>query len=175
MHAKRVGDSFQDTMGFTVVGPGRFLGSGHPDAQSDEPPLLGLVESRDAGKSWRPVALSGKADFHVLRAVGDSVVGYDSSNNRLMRLGPDRTLTKLRTPRGTLIDLAVDPEDERHYVAAADTGIYESHDGGGAGRAWIAGARACSPFSAPTTSCSSGATARSSGAHHVAPGRPWER
>lgn len=129
--AKRVGDSFQDTMGFTVTGPGRFLGSGHPDAQTDQPPLLGLIESRDAGKSWRPVALTGQADFHVLRTEGSSVVGYDSSNNRLLRLsGANRKATRLATPRGTLIDLAVDPSDEGHYVAASDTGIYESRDGG---------------------------------------------
>ena len=28
---ERIGDSFQDTMGFTVAGPDHFLGSGHPD------------------------------------------------------------------------------------------------------------------------------------------------
>lgn len=28
--ARRVGDRHQDTMGFTIVGPDRFLGSGHP-------------------------------------------------------------------------------------------------------------------------------------------------
>jgi hypothetical protein len=31
--AKRVVDRFQDTMGFTVTGPDRFLGSGHPDGR----------------------------------------------------------------------------------------------------------------------------------------------
>ena len=29
--AERVGESLQDTMGFTVVGPDRFVASGHPD------------------------------------------------------------------------------------------------------------------------------------------------
>ena len=29
--ARRVGSGFRDTMGFTVVGPNRFLQSGHPD------------------------------------------------------------------------------------------------------------------------------------------------
>ncbi|MGH2838494.1 MAG: F510_1955 family glycosylhydrolase, partial [Thermoleophilaceae bacterium] len=28
--AERVGDRYQDTMGFTVTGPDSFLGSGHP-------------------------------------------------------------------------------------------------------------------------------------------------
>jgi hypothetical protein len=31
--AVRIGDSFQDTMGFTVAGPDHFLGSGHPDVE----------------------------------------------------------------------------------------------------------------------------------------------
>jgi len=35
----------QDTMGFSIVGSNRFLGSGHPDAREQKlPPLLGLIE-----------------------------------------------------------------------------------------------------------------------------------
>src|SRR5687767_322438 len=52
--AKRVADRYQDTMGFTVVGPDRFLGSGHPDGREKLPPFLGLIESRDAGETWKP-------------------------------------------------------------------------------------------------------------------------
>ncbi len=44
--AKRIGDRRQDTMGFTVVGPDRFLGSGHPDLRDDLPPLLGPLAAR---------------------------------------------------------------------------------------------------------------------------------
>ena len=33
--ATRIADRFQDTMGFTVVGPSTFLGSGHPDSVED--------------------------------------------------------------------------------------------------------------------------------------------
>lgn len=50
--AERIGDSFQDTMGFTVAGPDHFLGSGHPDVagmQAGQPGRLGLIESTDAG------------------------------------------------------------------------------------------------------------------------------
>ena len=52
--AVRVAGRHQDTMGFTVVGPDRFLGSGHPDGRENLPPFLGLIESRDAGASWTP-------------------------------------------------------------------------------------------------------------------------
>ena len=129
--ARRVGQSFQDTMGFTVTGPGRFLGSGHPDAQSDKPPMLGLIQSEDAGKSWTSVALEGEADFHVLRPAGRDVIGYDSIGNRLLRMTMSGTAIKLSKPRGTVIDLAVNPVSARHYVTATDTGIYESLNAGG--------------------------------------------
>ena len=38
-------------MGFTVVGPDTFLGSGHPDIRATDPPLLGLIESNDAAQT----------------------------------------------------------------------------------------------------------------------------
>ncbi|MEO8687743.1 MAG: F510_1955 family glycosylhydrolase [Solirubrobacteraceae bacterium] len=124
--ASRVGKAFQDTMGFTVTGPGRFLGSGHPDAQRNQPLMLGLIESVDSGKSWSPVTLEGEADFHVLRTAGPVVVGYDSIGNRLLRMTAGGKATKLSKPRGTVIDLVVDPGNARHYVVATDSGIYDS-------------------------------------------------
>ncbi len=78
MRARRVGDRYQDTMGFTVIGPDRFLGSGHPDGREQLPPYLGLIESVDAGRSWQPVSLLGEADFHVLEARGQRIYGYGS-------------------------------------------------------------------------------------------------
>ncbi|MBA3381046.1 MAG: exo-alpha-sialidase, partial [Actinobacteria bacterium] len=80
----RVGDRKQDTMGFSVIGPDRFVGSGHPDFRTDLPPLLGLIESTDKGRSWESISLLGDADFHVLRAAGERVYGYDASNDRLL-------------------------------------------------------------------------------------------
>jgi len=133
--AIRVGDSRQDTMGFAVVGENRFLGSGHPDVREDLPPLLGLIESTDAGRSWRPISLLGEADFHVLRSAGNRVYGYDASHDRLLVSGDaGRTWVEVDRP-GPLLDLAVDPTDDRHVLAVAagdlGNGLYESRDGGG--------------------------------------------
>jgi photosystem II stability/assembly factor-like uncharacterized protein len=132
--AVRVGDNYQDTMGFTVVGENRFLGSGHPDLRTDLPPLLGLIESTDDGKSWEPISLLGEADFHVLRSARDRVYGYDASNDRLLVSGDaGRTWDEVERP-APLVDLAIDPEDSSHVVAAGASdpaqGLYESHDGG---------------------------------------------
>lgn len=137
--AKRVGDKYQDTMGFTIAAPDLFLGSGHPDArdlQNGIPALLGLVRSKDAGKTWAPVSLSGEADFHVLRYVGGRVYGYDATNDRLMDSGDaGKTWTEHRVP-APIIDLAADPENPEHIVATTSgelpgsQGLQDSGDGG---------------------------------------------
>lgn len=51
--AHRVGDTAHDLMGFTVVGPDDFVASGHPVMTDELPPLLGLIATTDAGKTWR--------------------------------------------------------------------------------------------------------------------------
>jgi hypothetical protein len=130
----RVGDNQQDTMGFTVAGVDRFLGSGHPDVQQDLPPLLGLIESTDGGETWEPISLLGEADFHVLRSAGERVYGYDVTNDRLLvSADAGRTWDEAQRP-APLIDLAVHPDDSEHLVAAGASnvieGLYESRDGG---------------------------------------------
>lgn len=136
--ALRVGDRRQDTMGFTIAGPNRFLGSGHPDVKEanerDLPPLLGLIESTDAGRTWEPISLLGEADFHVLRFSGERVYGYDASHSRLM-VSADRGRTwQEREPPGQLVDLAADPTASKRVIASAVgelvQGLYESNDAG---------------------------------------------
>jgi hypothetical protein len=140
--AVRVGDSFQDTMGFTVAAPGRFLGSGHPDlrqAREDGlPPHLGLIESTDGGETWEPRALLGEADFHVLRVGGDSgefVYGFDATNARLLASSDGGATWEERATPGFLVDLVPDPTDPGHLVASTEEELVESGDGG---RTWSA-------------------------------------
>jgi hypothetical protein len=133
-NADRVGNLYQDTMGFTVAGPNYFLGSGHPDVNEARrkklPSLLGLVESRDAGKTWKPISLLGEADFHVLRFVGARIYGYDSSNDRLLASRDrGRTWSELARP-GPLIDLAADPSDADRLLASTEAGLFRSTSGG---------------------------------------------
>ncbi len=75
---ERVADRWQDTMGFAVVGPGHFLGSGHPDLQEDLPASLGLIESTDGAETWQAVSMQGEADLHAIEPVGDRIYAYDS-------------------------------------------------------------------------------------------------
>jgi hypothetical protein len=133
--ALRITDSYQDTMGFTLVGPDMFLGSGHPDAREELPPLLGLIRSTDRGRTWTPVSLLGEADFHVLRSQGKTVYGFDSSNERLLASNDAGLSWKRRQVPEALLDLAVDPSDPQHLLASGGAVLYRSKDGG---RTWHA-------------------------------------
>lgn len=135
--ARRVTDNRQDTMGFGVVGPGSFLGSGHPDLREAVakrlPPHLGLIASDDAGKTWRTVSLSGEADLHVLRAAGKRVYGWDASNGRLLVSADGGQSWTERPAPAPLLDLAPDPSQRQRVVAATEQGLFASAD---AGRSW---------------------------------------
>lgn len=100
----RVADRHQDTMAFTVVGPGHFLGSGHPDLREDLPAHLGLIESTDAGETWTALALQGEADFHILEPAGDALYAYEATSGSLLRTKDRRTFDQ--TYRGPLISVA---------------------------------------------------------------------
>jgi hypothetical protein len=134
---RRVADQSQDTMAFTVVGPDRFLASGHPDGRERLPPFLGLIESRDAGRSWTPVSLQGKTDFHVLEAAGRRIYGFGSdwetrTEQFLVSDDAGRSWRERRAPE-PLIDLAIDPDDAGRAVAAGQAGLHLTLD---AGRRW---------------------------------------
>lgn len=133
----RVGTRRHDLMGFTALSPERFLASGHPDpedaslAKPGLPPLLGLVESRDGGRTWKSLSLLGKADFHGLVAAHGRVYGADATTGRFMvsEDGKDWE-TRSTTP---LFGLAVSPDDPDVIVGTGQRGTLRSDDGG---RTW---------------------------------------
>ncbi|MPZ00524.1 MAG: exo-alpha-sialidase [Actinophytocola sp.] len=119
----------RDFMGFTIVGPDHFLGSGHagPDEQ-DQPGNLGLIESTDAGQTWQPVSLSGEVDFHAMQFKHDRVYGWDSQTGQLM-VSEDKKSWDRRAEVG-LADIAVSPDDAEEILATTRDGVARSTDGG---------------------------------------------
>lgn len=130
---EQIGDTEQDIMGFSVVDPDHFIGSGHPGPGQDLPGNLGLIESRDAGKTWKNVSLLGDADFHVLEHSGDRIYGFDGTRGRLMvsRDG-GRTWDERKPPAG-VFGLAIDPTNASRVVASTENGIFISAN---EGRRW---------------------------------------
>lgn len=132
--AERVADRYQDTMAFTIIGPNRFLGSGHPDTREDLPPFLGLTESTDAGETWEEVSLMGEADFHLLAADGERIYGFGSEwegEDALFLASTDggKTWTERAAP-GPLVSLVLSPRNPRVLFASTTTGLYRSPDAG---------------------------------------------
>lgn len=137
----RVGTRHRDTMGFTVVGPNRFVASGHPtidDLRDGLKPFLGLMETRNAGRSWRSLSLMGEIDFHALDAQDRVVYGsgteWKSRESRfLVSKDSGRTWTR-RQPPEPIVSIAVDPGDSQHVIASGSDGVHISEDSGGSWR-----------------------------------------
>ena len=131
--ATRVGGNFQDTMGFTVIGPNLFLGSGHPDYKSYSdgklPPLLGLIQSENAGRNWTSISLLGRSDFHALRIAHGLIYGYDSSSEALM-VSKDEGKNWDTRSKLTLFDFAVSPDSPDRILATTAVNLMSSSDRG---------------------------------------------
>lgn len=132
--AHRMGSLIQDTMGFTIAGPDRFLGSGHPDLRNDtiladgDRPHLGLIESTDQASTWSALSLQGQADFHALAYAHDRVYGFDSTGGRLM-VSTDLRTWDSRSPVA-ISSLAVSPSDPESLIAGSENAVLVSGDGG---------------------------------------------
>jgi len=128
--ASRVPGPVQDTMGFTVVGPDTFLGSGHPGPDAPGPADLGLIRSDDGGTSWKSVSLSGETDFHALSAGGGTVYGWDPARRTILR---SDDAGRTWADGATVTDvgaLAADPDSGQRVIATTAEGLLTSTDGG---------------------------------------------
>jgi hypothetical protein len=134
-----VGTDTHDLMGFTVAGPGHFYASGHPtlddDAwrRPDHPPLLGLIETTDAGETWRPLSLLGEADFHALTVAHGTIWGHDATTGRLLASTDGRTWEHRAQLDDVVLALAVNPTDPQVLMTTTPDAHLLSTDGG---RTW---------------------------------------
>jgi len=126
--ATLVADRVQDFMGFTVIGPNRYLASGHPGEGQEGPSSLGLIESTDGGQTWASVSLSGEADFHALEARHGQVYGLNSMTGELM-VSEDMQSWDTRS-QTAMADFAVSPDDPDVLLATTEQGLTRSEDGG---------------------------------------------
>ncbi|MFC6066509.1 F510_1955 family glycosylhydrolase [Streptomyces ochraceiscleroticus] len=125
---QRVGTSRDDFMGFTVSGDHTFLASGHPAPGSDAPANRGLLQSTDAGKTWKERSLGGEVDFHALDYAHGAIYGYDSTHG-LLRTSKDGVHWKNGAELQAL-DIAVSPRNADVVLATTEDGVAKSTDGG---------------------------------------------
>lgn len=124
-----------------ATGPGRLVGSGHPDTKG-LPEFLGVMASADGGRTWRVTSRLGRSDMHKFVVKHDRVYATDAATGTLVvsRDGGQTFGDEQFTPNGVLIgDFEVDPANPRRIVAASDSELFASADGGAA---WTRIARA---------------------------------
>lgn len=146
-----------DLMGFTAPPgkPGLVYASGHPDLQTyrlDGVGNLGLLVSRDGGRSWQSVALKGQADFHAMAwspRDGGQIYGWSVAGQAGLYRVSTLSWAVTRLPASGLsgaLALAASPDPSGPLLAGTEQGLAISRDGGGA---WARAAGA--PADAPVT------------------------
>jgi hypothetical protein len=125
----------KDTVGtfleIEAVGNGRLYGSGHPDSQGPLPQFLGFMLSDDNGMTWRVLSRLGDADLHKIVTLHGKLYAFDAVlGAMLISSDGGRTFEERFTPRGLIVDFVVDPEDGKYLLAATDTQLYKTDDGG---------------------------------------------
>lgn len=134
---RQIAGRAQDTMGFTVGGPGLLLASGHPDPADRpalNPPNLGLISSTDGAETWTSISLQGQTDFHDLDSVAlDNgelrVYGYDAGAGTVT-VSDDSGVTWSPGAQVELRDLAADPSRPDRVFGTSADGILVSEDSG---------------------------------------------
>ena len=116
------------------TGDDELIASGHPPAGSQLPPALGLVRSKDAGKSWESVSELGEADFHAIQTSGETIVAGRYGEPAIDVSSDGGKTFSGKRPPDPLVDLEVDPEDPERWIATTQSGVFTSTDQGGAWR-----------------------------------------
>jgi hypothetical protein len=136
-----VGSHRFDLMGFTahprevdVV-----YASGHPDLVTYRQQgigNLGLLVSRDGGRTWQTIAFEGEADFHALAYSprnGGTLYGWSVAGQKgLYRISATSwTGERLAAPGlGNVLSLAASPDADGPLLAGTKAGLMVSRDGG---------------------------------------------
>lgn len=139
----------RDFMGFAVTRDSIFS-SGHFPPGGARGSSVGLLRSRDGGRSWTSIGFENEADFHVVAAGYESNALYvhtTARNPRMPRAGLYRMQNEgvdwrsagARGMRGEIFTLAVHPTDEAMVAAATSEGLFLSRNGGDDFETLIAG------------------------------------
>lgn len=125
-NAVKISDTTIDLMGFTATAePDIFYASGHPGPDSSLPNPVGLIMSKDAGKSWESVSRAGQSDFHALTISGNALVAFDDQ----LRTSTDGITWTTAETTFTPAVLAGSPASTV-VLATAQDGLQRSTDSG---------------------------------------------
>jgi len=148
-HWSKAAGPAHDYMGFSATRDALYS-SGHPAPGSGLTNPVGLIKSRDGGKSWQKLGLEGESDFHTLAtsyATNAVYVFNHRPNSRMKEAGIYYTLNDgLKWQRADakglpakVIGLAVHPTDAKLVAAGGDDGLYLSRNSAGSFERLVSG------------------------------------
>lgn len=137
-----------DYMGFSATAKNLYS-SGHPAPGSGLVNPLGLIRSKDGGKTWEKLGLEGETDFHVLATSWNTNAIYvwnPAPSSRMRKPGLHHTRNDgfswtpavARGLKGEPHALAVHPDKASTVAVATSAGIYLSRDSGASFQALVA-------------------------------------
>jgi hypothetical protein len=138
-----------DYMGYSSTAK-HLYSSGHPAPGSGLVNPLGLIRSRDGGKTWEKLGLEGETDFHLLATSWNASAIYvwnPAPSSRMRRPGLHHTQNdglawkpaSAKDLEGEPHALAVHPDNAATVAVATSKGIYASTDSGESFRRIAAG------------------------------------
>ena len=123
---KLVGDSRFDVMGLAKYSGG-LVASGHPAEDEEQVGNVGLRGSKDQGRTWKNISLTGQVDFHRLSTSGQTILGVSATDGALYS-STNSGLTWSTLPNPNLFDLALDPNNAMNVVGTTENGPIRSSD-----------------------------------------------
>lgn len=149
----KVPGAARDYMGFVVTRDFIFS-SGHVAGSRGASNPLGLMRSRDGGRSWTKLGFEGRLEFHLVAAgyLSNALYVYNAApNSALPRAGIYRRTgdrpTGWRNGAGVGLEgdlgmLTAHPTDPATIAAATTAGLFLSRDGGDEFKPIVTGLRA---------------------------------
>jgi hypothetical protein len=143
-------------MGFSATAK-HFYSSGHPARGSGLVNPLGVIRSKDGGKTWDTLGLERESDFHLLATSWNTSAIYvwnHAPNSRMRQPGLHYTLNdgfvwkpaRAAGLKGNPMALAVHPGNATLVAAATASGVYLSRDSGERFEPVASGAQGVSVF-----------------------------
>ena len=129
-----------DYMGFAATAKNLYS-SGHPAPGSGLVNPVGVIRSKDGGKTWDKLGLEGEMDFHLLGTSWNTNAIYvwnPAPNSRMRKSGLHSTVNdgfawkpaQAAGLKGDPHALAVHPDDAATVAVASSAGAYLSRDSG---------------------------------------------
>jgi photosystem II stability/assembly factor-like uncharacterized protein len=129
-----------DLLSFTFRDEDTMISSGHPAEASNMQDPLGVIISKDLGKTWEAIALHGEVDFHVLEVNASDpnvIYGIDAHGTGFYRSTDGGNHWEVLEANGFteeypefFFTLVSDPGNAQSLLAGTQQGIFSSQDGG---------------------------------------------